>query len=113
MLIFFKVLILVNILISLFQKQISSTAWPSDAYLPKVSAKYGHDDASEPDFVNHEINVAINLNDTDVDGVKGKLMEQYMKYVSKNLLEVKTKVNRYNDLDFLELLTIRKQVLRF
>ena len=71
-----------------FQKQISSTLWPSDAYLPKVSAKYGHDDATEPDYVQHEVNVAINLNNTDVDGIKGKLMEQYMKYVSKNLLEV-------------------------
>ena len=75
-------------LIIFIKKQISSTAWPSDAYLPKVSAKYGHDDATEPDFVNHEINVATNLNDSDVDGVKGKLMDQYMKYVSKNLLEV-------------------------
>ena len=72
----------------LLQKQISSTAWPSDAYLPKVSAKYGHDDATEPDFVHHEVNVAVNINNTDIDGVKGKLMDQYMKYVSKNLLEV-------------------------
>ena len=72
----------------LIQKQISSTAWPSDAFLPKVSAKYGHDDATEPDFVHHEVNVAVNINNTDIDGVKGKLMDQYMKYVSKNLLEV-------------------------
>ena len=73
----------------LIQKQISSTLWPSDAYLPKVSARYGHDDATEPDYVQHEVNVAINLDEHDVDGVKGKLMERYMKYVSKNLLEVR------------------------
>ena len=62
--------------------------WPSDAFLPKVSARYGHDNATEPDYVQHEVNVAIDLGNHDVDGVKGKLMEQYMKYVQKNLLEV-------------------------
>ena len=70
------------------QKQISSTLWPSDAFLPKVSAKYGHDNATEPDYVQHEVNVAIDITNHDVDGVKGKLMEQYMKYVQKNLLQV-------------------------
>ena len=79
----------INLISFLIQKQISSTLWPSDAYLPKVSARYGHDDATEPDYVQHEVNVAINLDEHDVDGVKGKLMERYMKYVSKNLLEVR------------------------
>ena len=54
-----------------------------------MSARYGHDEATEPDYVQHEVNVAIDLTNHDVDGVKGKLMERYMKYVSKNLLEVK------------------------
>ena len=54
-----------------------------------MSARYGHDDATEPDYVQHEVNVAIDLTNHDVDGIKGKLMERYMKYVSKNLLEVK------------------------
>ena len=54
-----------------------------------MSARYGHDDATEPDYVQHEVNVAIDLTNHDVDGVKGKLMERYMEYVSKNLLEVK------------------------
>ena len=53
-----------------------------------MSARYGHDNATEPDYVQHEVNVAIDLGNHDVDGVKGKLMEQYMKYVQKNLLEV-------------------------
>ena len=85
--IFFQFKMIFNLF--LIQKQISSTLWPSDAYLPKVSARYGHDDATEPDYVQHEVNVAINLDEHDVDGVKGKLMERYMKYVSKNLLEVR------------------------
>ena len=61
--------------------------WPSDAFLPKVSAKYGHPDATESGFVEHVLNSAVTL-DHDTDGVKGKLMDEYMKYVAKNLLEV-------------------------
>ena len=55
--------------------------------MPKVSAKYGHPDATESEFVEHFLNSAVTL-DHDADGKKGKLMDEYMKYVAKNLLEV-------------------------
>ena len=63
--------------------------WPSDAFSSKVAAKYGQGNTTEPFFVQHEVNAAIDLD--GVDGEKGKLIVKYMDYVKKNLLQVKYK----------------------
>ena len=61
--------------------------WPSDSFLPKVSAKYGHPDSTEANYVEHQVKSVIDATH-DSDGSRDKLMTQYMEYVSKNLLEV-------------------------
>ena len=61
--------------------------WPSDSFLPKVSAKYGHQDSTEADYVSHQVNSVIK-DGHDPDGSEDKKMTKYMEYVSKNLLEV-------------------------
>ena len=87
------------LIILLFQKQLASTLWPSDSFLPKVAAKYGHKHATEPAYIEHVVNSAINIGH-DVDGVKGMLMDKYMEYVSKNLLEVSSDAMSEFDITF-------------
>ena len=69
------------------KKQLASTMWPSDSFMPKVSAKNGHKNSTEAEHVTHQVNSVIKVGH-DSDGSKDKLMTQYMEYISKNLLEV-------------------------
>ena len=63
--------------------------WPSDTFLPKVSAKYGKEGSTEADYVTHQVKSALNDDAAyDPSGARDKSMAQYMEYVSKNLLEV-------------------------
>ena len=64
-----------------------------------MAAKYGHKHATEPAYIEHVVNSAINIGH-DVDGVKGMLMDKYMEYVSKNLLEVRSDAMSEFDITF-------------